>query len=295
MLKLRRSCLVPLAVFALLSQPAVAKERPEWRSWPLGARITAAIGYYDPKLETKGAVSDANGNLGALISFEDTLGLSDNEGTAIGFLNWRISKRNALGLNYFKLNRSASQDSTIVIAVANPSPPPDFLQTEVTLPISAKFNIQSLDITYTFSPIFTERHNLGIGLGLALQELEFGYQASENCESILCEQFGPPRIANSTAPLPTLKLVYQYAINDKWIVDTSIGYFALDLELDTNENIDGSLWNVGAGIRWKAWEHAGFSLGYKYFDVDLGYEKRNLAAKAIYKYQGFVVGADAFF
>jgi hypothetical protein len=279
-----------------ISMSAVAKEKPEWRSWPLGSRMVGALSYYMPRLQTEAAVSDSNGNLGALISFEDTLGLSDNEATPLAFVGWRISKRNYLEVNYFKLDRSATQDSTIDIAVTNDSPPPDYLTESITLPLSAVFNIQAIDVTYAFSPIFTAKHNLGLGIGLALQKLEFGYQASENCNvEPACSQFGAPRQAKSVAPLPTFKLIYQYAINDKWLIDTNIGYFALDLELDSKENIGGQIWNASAAIHWKTWKHVGFNLSYKYFDVDLDYEKRDLQAAANYDYRGFAVGMNAYF
>lgn len=281
---------------ASISMSAVAKEKPEWRSWPLGTRLVGGIGYYMPELRTEAVVSDSNGNLGALISFEDTLGLSDSESTPIAFVGWRISKRNYLEMNYFELDRSASQDSTIGIAVTNPNPPPDYLTESVTLPLSAVFNIRSIDITYAFSPIFTEKHNLGLGIGLALQELEFGYQASENCDvQPACSNFGAPRTADAVVPLPTFKLIYQYAINDKWLIDTNIGYIALDLELDSKENIGGQIWNVSAAVRWKTWNHVGFNLSYKYFDVDLDYQKRDLVAVANYDYRGVLVGIEAYF
>ena len=281
---------------ASISMSAVAKEKPEWRSWPLGDRMVGFIGVYSPKLQTEAAVSDSNGNLGARISFEDTLGLSDNVSTPIAFIGWRISKRNYLQMNYFKLDRSATQDSTIDVAVTNPSPPPDFLTESITLPISAVFNIQSIDITYAFSPIFSKKHNLGLGIGLALQELEFGYQASENCDRpVVCDKFGAPRKADAVAPLPTFKLLYQYAINDKWLIATNVGYFALDLELDSKENIGGQIWSASAAVRWKAWDYFGFTAGYKFFDVDLDYDKRSLKATANYDYRGFFAGLNAHF
>ena len=283
------------AVIALSPALGVAKEKPEWRSWPMGDRVIGSVGYYKPKLNTQAAVSDSDGNLGALISFEETLGLSDSKGTAIAGVNWRISKRNSLSFNYFKLDRNSTQDSTISIFVPNPgTPPPDSVEIDVTLPLSAVFNIQSIDITYSFSVIFTEKHNLALGLGLALQDLQFGFRPSENCTGAVCDQV-EPREAKATAPLPTFKVVYQYAINDKWIVDTNVGYFALDLELDDKEDLSGQIVDVSAAIRWKTWNNVGFSLGYKFFDVDFDYKKRELLAAADYDYRGFVLGVDAFF
>ena len=168
------------------------------------------------------------------------------------------------------------------------------------LPISSVFDSESIDITYAFSAVFREKHNLAFGIGLALQNLTFGWRPSENCPAEDLCSLVEPKEAKATAPLPTFKVVYQYAITDKWIVDTDIGYFALDLELDSEkgEKMIGQICNASAAIRWKTWDHVGFNLGYKFFDVDLDYERSgNIPYKAAanYDYRGFVLGVDAFF
>jgi hypothetical protein len=286
-----------LAAF-LVTSPLVAKDKPEWRNGPLGDRFYGSVGYYKPSLRTQAGISNSDKELGALISFEDSLGLSDSKGTAIVGLGWRISKRNSLSLNYFKLDRESTQDSEINV-ILNPDPPlpeyPDGVDVTVTVPLSSVFNIESIDITYAFSAIAKEKHNLAIGFGLALQNLEFGFTPTENCDDpLLCDAIGP-REAKATAPLPTLKVVYQYAINDKWIVDVNAGYFALSLELANDEDLSGQILDVGAKVRWKTWKHAGFNLGYKYFDVDLDYENDKVIAAADYDYRGFVLGVEAYY
>ena len=290
---LRALPLLLATIMLALTTSVSAKEKPEWRNGPLGDRFFATIGYYKPSLRTQAGISDAEGNLGALISFEETLGLSDSKGTGIVGLGWRISKRNALTLNYFKLDRNSTQDSTISIFIQpDPNQPP--IEEEVTLPLSSVFNIESMDITYSFSAIAKEKHNLGLGIGLAVQDLEFGFKPSENCTGSLCDLV-EPRSAKATAPLPTFKVLYQYAINDKWILAANVGYFALSLELDNKEDLSGQIIDAGASISWKTWEHVGFALGYKYFDVDLDYQKRELVAKADYDYRGFILGVEAYY
>ncbi|TDJ43077.1 MAG: hypothetical protein E2O50_05390 [Gammaproteobacteria bacterium] len=285
-----------LISIVLLSPLAVtAKEKPEWRSWPLGDRLIGTVGYYKPTLDTKAVVSDSDGNLGALISFEETLGLSDNKGTAIAAIAWRISKRNSLTMNYFKLSRDATQNSEVGIFITNPMPPPESIEVKVTLPITAAFDIESIDLSYAFSIIFTEKMNLAVGIGLALQELTFGLQASDDCTIPACSDFGAPRTVSSTVPLPTINFLFQYAINDKWIIDTNIGYLDVELELEQSENLGGRIINLTAGIRWKTWDHFGFNLAYKLFDVEIDYAKRNLRAAAEYKYKGFMLGMQGFY
>jgi hypothetical protein len=287
-----RAALLSVVFATLVAMPAVAKEKPEWRSWPLGDRFTASVGLYRPKLDTKAAIGDAEGNLGALIGFEETLGLSDTKNTPIINFRWRVSKRNVLSMNYFELDRSSTQNSTFKLFVEDPP-----VERDVTLPLSAVFNIESIDITYDYSIIFTKKHNLGIGLGLALQKLEFGFKPTADCDGSDfpdCDVVEPHE-AKATAPLPTFNIMYQYAINDKWIIDTSFGYLSLELELDNNEDLGGEIWNINAGIVWKAWEHAGFNLGYKLFDVNVDYQKREVVAAADYDYRGVFAGVSAFF
>lgn len=287
--------MVVLPLMAFFGE-ASAKEKPEWRSWPLGDRFGGSVGYYKPKLNTRAAIATQDETIGALISFEETLGLSDSKGTAILAAKWRISRRNELALNYFKLDRSSNKDVELKVFVPETECDPDCL---VQLPIGSVFNIESVDLTYAFSAIFNEKHNLAIGLGLALQNLQFGFSPNENCDSPLCDLV-EPKEAKASAPLPTFKLVYQYAITDKWIVNTDLGYFALDLELEKEkgENISGRIYNLAAAIQWKTWQNVGFSLGYKYFDVDLDYERSGTIpykAAAEYDYRGFVLGIDGYY
>jgi hypothetical protein len=280
-----------VAIIALSLTLGLAKEKPEWRSWPMGDRMIGSVGYYKPKLDTKAAIATDGGEVGVLISFEESLGLSDSKGTGIiGFL-WRISKRNAVGMNYFKLDRNSDKDTNIFFYIDTEPPQDPTLQ----VPISSVFNIESIDIQYTYSFIFTPKHNLAAGIGLALQNLEFGFRPSENCD--LADPCGlvKPHEADATVPLPTFTLVYQYAINDKWIIDANIGYLALELELGNKEDLEGRIWNATAGVRWKTWDHVGFHAGYKYFDVDVDYQKRSVVAAADYDYRGFEVGITAFF
>ena len=69
----------------------------------------------------------------------------------------------------------------------------------------------------------------------------------------------------------------------------------MELELDQSENLGGRIINATAGIRWKTWDHFGFNLAYKKFDVEIDYRKRDLRAAAEYKYKGFVLGIQGYF
>jgi hypothetical protein len=277
-----------VAFLLLFAMSAVAKEKPEWRSWPMGDRLFASVGWFKPKLDTQVGISNSAGNLGALINFESSLGLADSKSTVLGGMNWRISKRNSLSFNYFKLDRSATQGDGITITIGD-----ETFEPAIDFPIASFFDIEAFNLLYSFSVIRNPKHELALGLGVSFQDLSFGVEQTPDCGLPPCDR--KSEVFSSTAPLPTLNARYQYAINDKWIIVTSLGWLAVSADLASDEKLSGEIWNVDAGIRWKTWKNVGFSLLYNYFDVDVDYDKRNLKATAIYKYQGPILGINAYF
>jgi hypothetical protein len=268
--------------------PVVAKEKPEWRSWSLGDRFWGSVAWFRPNLDTSVSIGDSSGNVGATINFESTLGLADSKSTVLAGLGWRISKRNSLAFDYFKLDRSASQTNGVTITVGDETFTPDR-----DFPIGSYFDIEAFNLLYSFSAIMNPKMELAFGVGLSLQDLSFGVQQTDDCGGPICslktENFA------STAPLPTLNARYQYAIGDKWILGANVGWLAVSADLDSSEKLSGEIWNAYAGVRWKTWKHVGFNLGYNYLDLDVDFDKRNLKASAIYKYNGPVLGIQGYY
>ncbi len=284
-LKLFRGFL-PLMI-ALLSCSAVAKEKPEWRSWPTGERVVGSIAIYWPKLDTKVTIGDSEGNVGALISFEQTLGLSDNKATAFGYLDWRFFKRHSLSFNYFELNRSSSQAAGVVISIGGES-------FEANLPINTFFDIEALEIHYSYSILFDRKKDLSIGIGVSMQNLGFGLQQTEDCGvPIICDDLRASY--KTTVPLPTLNVRWVYAFTDKWLLDIGAGWLAVELELGDKEDLEGSIWNATGVVRWKTWQHVGFNFGFKHFDVNVDYRKRDAIATLKYEYNGLVFGVEGYY
>ena len=93
-------------------------------------------------------------------------------------------------------------------------------------------------------------------------------------------------------PLPTLNLQFQYAFTDKWIGSVKLGWLAVEAELGEKENVDGSIWNSYAAIRYKAFKNINFSLLYSVYEIDVDYNKRDLAGFVDYTYHGPVLGID---
>jgi hypothetical protein len=272
----------------VFSPLTIAKEKPEWRSWPLGDRLVGSVAYFKPKLDTEVAIGTSQGEIGALVNFESSLGMEDTKGTVLAGGSWRISRRNALSFSYFKLDRGSSQGTGISIKLGDEIFTPD-----VDLPIEAFFNIEATNLIYSFSAIMNEKMDLALGIGLSMQDLEFGVQQTEDCAFPPCDRKREDFAA--AAPVPTLNIRYRYAFSDKWIGALNLGWLAVSADLDNDEKIDGEVWTASAALRWKTWKNVGFNLGYNFFDLDVDWDKGNTKAAAVYSYKGFVFGIDAYF
>lgn len=274
-----------ILVLALASaSPVAAQSSNDWQNWPTADRWNIAVGYFAPDLDTQIIISDSNGT-GSGISFEKNLGLDDSEGTGLLNVDWRFFKRHTVSYRYFDLQRSATNTSSVSISIGGEV-------IDISLPIQAFFDITTHEIAYSYSLIFDEKKELFVGLGLSLQDLEFGIQGTESSPN-------PGEIINSTlsttAPLPTLNVGFDYAFTDKWLFQSRFGWLAVELDVGADAEFSGEIINVNAGITWKAFNNVGFFAQYQYFDVDVDISDSGALFALDYDYRGPVLGVSVTF
>lgn len=291
-----------LVALSLFAGSAFAAD-DNWREWLGGERLRVGVGAFFSSVETEISASEVNQTLNAAISFEDDLGLDSHENTFTAFLDWRFAKRHSVVFNYFELDRNGDSSSTVAVKL-------DFgdftFVRDVNLPVESFFNIEVYDVSYRYSPIFDERKELFLGIGLSVQDLNLGISGFVPVDpddlalpGFDCTQgsgctFEVEQV-ETTAPLPTLEIGGTYTLSDNWQLTANAGYFAVSLELDPNEDFSGRILAAGFGIRWKPFRNFGVFGEYNYFDVDVDYEKRDLIGVLDYRYKGPVIGVEAFF
>jgi hypothetical protein len=276
--------LLPLTLIA--GSPALAQNESSWEDWPLADRWTVGAGYFAPDLDTTIIVTDESQTVGTGISFENNLGLDDNKTTALLGVDWRFAKRHVLSYRYFDLSRSGTTtDSTVSIAVGEEV-------FDVTLPIQSFFDITANEISYAYALLFDERKELSVGIGLSVQDLALGLQGTASSPE-------PGTIIDSrldsTAPLPTLNIGFDYAFTDRWIFVSRLGWLAVEADLATDESLSGEIINANLGVSWHAFEHVGFFARYQLFDVDVDYLDEGDLFAIDYDYRGPVLGVDVRF
>jgi hypothetical protein len=273
-----------LAMMALLiSAPVAAQGSGDWQSWPTGKRWSLGAGYFAPDLDTQIVVTDANQTVGTGISFERNLGLDDSKGTGLLYVNWRMFERHALAYRYFALDRSGTTTGgSVTIKVGEEI-------FDLDLPIQSFFDITAHEIAYSYSLLFDEKKNFYLGLGLSMQDVALGIQGTESSPN-------PGEILSvnldSTAPLPTLNIGFDYAFNDKWMFVSRLGWLAIELDVGADEDLSGQIINANAGIQWNMFENVGLFAQYAVFDLDVDYNDAGVLFALDYDYKGPVLGVN---
>jgi hypothetical protein len=276
---------VVVAAGILYSSVALA-ETPEWRAWPLGQRLSLGVSAFRPKIDTKISLTGSENVIEGSIDFERDLGLKDTKSTPVGELKWRISKRNKFRFDYFDLSRSGQGNSKVLITINSPDGGPS-VAIPIDTSVQSYVDIKVYNFGYEFSPVFNEKMDWSLGLGISWQDIALGIKDLESDDVE-----GDTKVA---APLPTLSTSFSYAINDKWLIDLGLGWLDLDLDLDNSGKFEGKIIRFNAGVRWQTWENVGFMLAYRSFDVDVNARDSDFNGKLDYSYKGPSFGINAYF
>jgi hypothetical protein len=269
----RRWLIIPVAVLVFCAGPACAQEKPEWRSWPMGQRVGIKFGSFFANMETEVRVDSSDGTFGTGISFERDLGLDDSKTRPMASAYWRFAKKHRLNFYYFNLDRSGDSISSVNIRFGD--------QTfQANLPLQAFFDVEIYNIGYSYSILFDAKKELSLGVALSFQDIAIGLQGTVQ---------GQPREVSGTksvlAPLPTVTGRFAYAITPKWIVDTGIGYFTLEVDTGGGE-LNGDVIAANAGVRWQLLKHFHLGLLYQWFRVDVNTKGDVRQADFLYTYDG---------
>ncbi len=272
----RRLLIIPLAVLLFGVGPVYAQGEPEWRSWPMGERVGVNVGTFFANLDTKVRLDGTGGALGTGIDFEQDLGLDDTKTRIMAIGYWRFFKKHRLDFSYFNLDRSGDSSSTVNIRFGD-----RIFQAD--LPLHAFLDIEIFNLGYSYSILFDEKKELAFGLALSFQDIATGLQGTGVLAGLDVSES-----SSVLAPLPTFTGRFAYAITPKWIVDSNIGYFTIELDSGGDE-LSGDVIAANAGIKWQLLKHFHLGLLYQWFrvDVDTKDEAKHLTVE--YKYRGPVL------
>jgi hypothetical protein len=225
----------------------------------LSAKWYFGAGLFIPKTTTEASLTSATLGAGAIIDFEDTLGM-DDEKEVPGFMaRWRIGHRWRIEAEYFQLNRSATRGSDREIQWGDVVYP-------INTQISSSFDFSDLRVSAGYSFFRTKDKELGVGIGFHVA----AYDISLNAAGVGSES------EDVTAPLPVFTIYGQFALTDRWAVAARLDRLSLDYD-----KYEGSIGSLGLDLMYQPFRNFGFGIGYRatVFDLTVSENNRELQVK----------------
>ncbi|MEJ2514067.1 MAG: hypothetical protein P8102_02425 [Gammaproteobacteria bacterium] len=210
--------------------------------------------------------------LGDEINLDDDLNLSkDDTAFRVGG-NWRFAKRHRLIADYYSLGRDASAVTEKEIIL-------DDVVFPVGIGVRGGFDVDIVQLAYTYSIIQTDRSELGLSIGVHWPSMNFfleGVGLDDIVDSDLRAE------ADLEGPLPLIGADGRYRLLD-WLY-ASGRFQVFSLEYD---KYDGRF--IDARVALEAWpvDWVGLGLGYNVVDLDFDVDDGRWRGELDHEYRGF--------
>jgi hypothetical protein len=167
---------------------------------PISDHFALRVSYFAPTVDTLLRLDRTTGQPGTQLRAEDDLGLEKKPQQARAEMIFRLRERNRLRVDYFKLTRYGDQVLARTINFGDQT----FLVNERA---QTSIDYRALGFTYTRSVVYTDRFELGVGLGISLLEAQAtGEVTARNVR----------QRESGVAPYPTIALDGTWRISKRW-------------------------------------------------------------------------------
>lgn len=251
--------MVVLFLFAGLNT-VIAGEQPAWD------RFTLTVATFRPSIDTNVRLDSSALLAGTEFDLEEDLALDDSDNLLSIEAMWRITQRFSLEASYFELGRSGSTTLSQQLDFGDQT---FNVNEDVTTTLNT--DIASLVLQYSFW--HNEKLDIAGSAGAYLMKVEARIDPTSS--TTLSES------ADVDVPLPLLGLRFAYNFTPRLSLNMKARYFDVDLS-----DVEGSMINFLAGLRFDLFKHLGVGIGYEYFDVDATSENVDFPGLIQFKYEG---------
>ena len=253
--------IVPILLgIAFATAATAARAESEIPDHPaLSAKWYFGAGLFIPKTTTEARLTSSTLGAGAIVDFEDSLGMDDEKEVPSFMARWRIGHRWRLEAEYFELNRSQTRGTNREIQWGDVVFP-------INTQVSSSFDFSDLRVSVGYSFFRTKDKELGVGLGFHVAAYDLRLSAAA---------FGSES-EDVTAPLPVFTAYGQFALTDRWAVGARLD--RLSLEYD---KYDGSIGSLGLDLMYQPFRNLGLGIGYRatLFDLTVSENNRELRVR----------------
>ena len=117
---------------------------------------------------------DATNLPGTTFSFENDLGLSDNDTSPLGRFAYRFGRRSRISLTQFNLNRNGTAAARISITLPDPNDPDATIVIDADVVVNSFFDVQTTVLSYGYSFINNNKAEFGLRFGVHVTGVDLG-------------------------------------------------------------------------------------------------------------------------
>ena len=200
------------------------------------------------KLNTTVRIDSQSLGQGSTLSFEDHLGLRDQEAVPSAAFEWQFGRKHRLALRWQDIDRNSSQQVLEEIQVGD-----EIIEIDTELGLA--FDVGTWALDYTFYPWIKDRWAAGFGFGVRIMDITTVFRAD-----------GTEVDADGTvtAPLPYFYFEYRRIFGDRWRMNAGLGWLAVEIQ-----DIKGGQWIGRLSIEHHTFSNVGFGIALNYSTVDV--------------------------
>jgi len=255
------TCWITLIV-AMLSLPVRAAETENF--WMKTDRASIAVGAFFVGTDTEVRLSSDTLGTGTLLSFEDDLGLDDDEDVVRLGGHYRFKPRHRFTFSHFETSREAT-----AIALRDIQFEDTLFSAGTTIKTELDFNVTSLIYTYSFFQ--NSKLDLGVSTSVTIYEFD---------STLIAPATRTKEEGDGTAPFPTFGMRVGWAFKPKWMFRASFDYFEID-----DSDVEGEVIDILIGVEHQTWKKVGLGLAYN--DVSIDAENKDEGDEFDWQYDGF--------
>ncbi len=223
----------------------------------LNDRFFLGAGGFYARLSTEARLDSGALGVGAMVDFEDTLGLESDLVVPIGTARFRLTDRWRIELEYFQIDRESSGTAGVEIQWGDQVFPVD-------TGLLALYDVSVLRLSLGYAFFRRRDKELGVALGVH----------GTRIEAALEDSAGNGDEGKLLAPLPVLSLYGGIALTDRWSVGMHVDAFSLEYE-----QYSGRVLSNAIDLIYRPLRHVGLGLGYRDLFVDLEADNSDFRGK----------------
>jgi hypothetical protein len=222
--------------------------------------------------------SDAIGDPGDDIDFDDSLNVSDHSTFFNGQIKWKFGSEQKWALSGQYFSNNAKGDAILTEDIEW-----DGLTFGEGTFVEAGVKVAVTRLFVGRNFIKSDQTEFGMGIGLHNLDMNVYIEGEAIVDD---ETTGVQRAeVGDNQPLPNIGGWYNYSPAKKWLIHARVDWISANIG-----DYDGTLWNASLGVGYQPWRHVGFDLYWQYFGIDLKVDKDDWKGGANMDYSGPVLG-----